>query len=713
MLRILLVALLLAPNAAQALEPADETTQRLAALGRVRGVVKHAHPNIALDPDLDWDAAGAAAIERTLNASNDEQFASITADMLAALRDGTTFVAGDCIESTQPVAPRTAIVTPGGSLYIPPGASVDEAAVDAATHVIFDLRPQPGRCTSANTALLATFAPRLFSGTASTPSQWKVHHLGYRSQNRDDAPFDIYDSSWMLAPSLPIAGAATGVRSATFVVDERSSLPEIAAAMVASGKASLLSVGPYRDLVISSKTVALPGGYHARIGTSALRRLVPARTTVGADASEATVIAVAEAGGNGRRRASGARGVLPPEVIGYRGRLDEPYPAMAYPDAGYRILGAYRYWNAIELFYPYKNLIGDWEPRLAQMIAKFANARSRVEYELAIAEAVTWVPDGHSSTTAAAFADVRGRAAPPFLTMPVEGKVVVTSLTDDSAAAAGIRPGDEVVAMDGRPIQERFDNLRPYISASHESGLAYRLARFAPWGPAGRSAYQFRRPDGSEYSATVERGGFSAAPPPLSAWRILDGNVGYVNLEFLQWEDIDRMMRDLRGTRAIIFDNRGYPLGTFPRLARLFNRTGLSRVAQMRIPEVIAAEAQEGYSEQDLGLGTPSQQYTNPTFMLIDERAISQSEHTGLVFEAIANTTFIGSPTAGANGNITRAVLPGGNYVTFTGMDVRHIDGRQLQRVGLVPHVSVPRTIAALAAGRDEVLEKALELARE
>ncbi|HYK03219.1 MAG TPA: S41 family peptidase [Thermoanaerobaculia bacterium] len=122
---------------------------------------------------------------------------------------------------------------------------------------------------------------------------------------------------------------------------------------------------------------------------------------------------------------------------------------------------------------------------------------------------------------------------------------------------------------------------------------------------------------------------------------------------------------------------------------------------------------QQDYQEQDLGFGNLAQQYTKPTFMLIDERAISQSEHTGLVFEAIANTTFIGSPTAGANGNITRAVLPGSIYLTFTGMDVRHIDGRQLQRVGLVPHVPVPRTIEALAAGRDEVLEKALELARE
>ena len=37
--------------------------------------------------------------------------------------------------------------------------------------------------------------------------------------------------------------------------------------------------------------------------------------------------------------------------------------------------------------------------------------------------------------------------------------------------------------------------------------------------------------------------------------------------------------------------------------------------------------------------------YRGRTVMLIDERAISQSEHTGLFFEAANGTTFIGSPT--------------------------------------------------------------------
>ena len=100
--------------------------------------------------------------------------------------------------------------------------------------------------------------------------------------------------------------------------------------------------------------------------------------------------------------------------------------------------------------------------------------------------------------------------------------------------------------------------------------------------------------------------------------------------------------------------------------------------------------------------------YRGRTLMLIDDRAISQSEHTGLFFEAANGTVFVGSPSRGANGDVTSTTLPGGISVGFTGHDVRHADGRQLQRLGLQPDVPVEPTIAGLRAGRDEVLERAL-----
>jgi C-terminal processing protease CtpA/Prc len=64
------------------------------------------------------------------------------------------------------------------------------------------------------------------------------------------------------------------------------------------------------------------------------------------------------------------------------------------------------------------------------------------------------------------------------------------------------------------------------------------------------------------------------------------------------------------------------------------------------------------------------------------------------------------------DGNVTQMSLPGGYQMTFTGMSVRHADGRPLQRVGIQPAVHVAPTIRGIRSGHDEVLDAALKLAR-
>jgi C-terminal processing protease CtpA/Prc len=88
--------------------------------------------------------------------------------------------------------------------------------------------------------------------------------------------------------------------------------------------------------------------------------------------------------------------------------------------------------------------------------------------------------------------------------------------------------------------------------------------------------------------------------------------------------------------------------------------------------------------------------------MLIDDRTISQAEHTGLFFRIANGTRFVGTPTAGANGDVT----------SFTGRSVRWPNGDALQRRGLQPDVEAAPTIAGIRAGRDEVLERAIATLR-
>jgi C-terminal processing protease CtpA/Prc len=94
--------------------------------------------------------------------------------------------------------------------------------------------------------------------------------------------------------------------------------------------------------------------------------------------------------------------------------------------------------------------------------------------------------------------------------------------------------------------------------------------------------------------------------------------------------------------------------------------------------------------------------------MLMNETTQSQAEYTGQILRAASGAIFVGSPTAGACGDVTRFGLPSGITVSFTGQNWQWPDGKRLQRVGLIPDVYARPTKAGLAAGREEVLEAAL-----
>jgi C-terminal processing protease CtpA/Prc len=190
-------------------------------------------------------------------------------------------------------------------------------------------------------------------------------------------------------------------------------------------------------------------------------------------------------------------------------------------------------------------------------------------------------------------------------------------------------------------------------------------------------------------------------------WRVLDGNIGYVDLTRLTVQQVDAMFITMNGTDAIVFDMRGYPNGTGLSIPSRLNTRHAAVGAIFQRPQLAfeELETQTSYSFAQALPKTDRALYSGRTVMLIDERTLSQAEWTGLRFEAANGTRFIGSNSAGAVGDKTILVLPGDITVTFTGHDVRHVDGRPVQGIGLVPDVRVEPTLAGIRAGRDEVLE--------
>jgi C-terminal processing protease CtpA/Prc len=81
-----------------------------------------------------------------------------------------------------------------------------------------------------------------------------------------------------------------------------------------------------------------------------------------------------------------------------------------------------------------------------------------------------------------------------------------------------------------------------------------------------------------------------------------------------------------------------------------------------------------------------------------------------MALQTAPNVISIGSQTAGADGDVSIITFPG-NYKTYmTGIGVFYPDGRETQRVGIIPDIEVKPTIEGLKLKRDEVLEKAIEI---
>jgi len=103
--------------------------------------------------------------------------------------------------------------------------------------------------------------------------------------------------------------------------------------------------------------------------------------------------------------------------------------------------------------------------------------------------------------------------------------------------------------------------------------------------------------------------------------------------------------------------------------------------------------------------------YKGKVLLLINETTLSQAEYTTMAFRVAPRATVIGSTTAAADGNVSPIVLPGGISTLISGIGIYYPDGRETQRVGILPDMVVRPTIKGIREGRDEVLERAVEVA--
>lgn len=150
---------------------------------------------------------------------------------------------------------------------------------------------------------------------------------------------------------------------------------------------------------------------------------------------------------------------------------ENAYAKMSYPDEGFRLLSLYRYWNIIQYYFPYKNLIDEnWKGVLAEFIPKFINAKNEIEYTLASLEIIGKVHDthagiwGNNETLKKYFGE---RYAQALLTF-AENKAVVSDFYNDSLGKeTGLQKGDVITEINGESVDNIIKNTLKYLPASN------------------------------------------------------------------------------------------------------------------------------------------------------------------------------------------------------------------------------------------------------
>jgi hypothetical protein len=167
----------------------------------------------------------------------------------------------------------------------------------------------------------------------------------------------------------------------------------------------------------------------------------------------------------------------------------------------------------------------------------------------------------------------------------------------------------------------------------------------------------------------------------------------------------------LAKAKGVVFDLRGYPRNVSPVILQHLVRDGNARSAQFLVPRVLLPDRQ-GFEWQDGGWGLPpiAPRLEGRIAFLTGGGSISYAETYMGIVENYRLAEIVGGPTAGTNGNVNPFDLPGGYNLRWTGMKVLKQNGSQHHGVGIQPTVPVERTLQGITEGRDEILEKAIEV---
>jgi C-terminal processing protease CtpA/Prc len=398
---------------------------------------------------------------------------------------------------------------------------------------------------------------------------------------------------------------------------------------------------------------------------------------------------------------------------------ENPYIDISSNDTGYRILTFFRYWNIIQYFYPFKYSIRkDWKNIPDEYIPKFINASDELQYKLAILELINEIHDSHAKIWQrdTILENYYGKYGAAFQVKFIEEQAVVTEFYDkELGERTTLKKGDIISKIDGLSVEEIVKTRLPITPASNKPTQLAEIARYLLFGKTGGSGIEYIR-DNKINKTVIER----YSPDKLNTLpffykkqavsnKFIKNNIGYIYPATFKNEEIIKVMKQFKKTKGIIIDLRCYP-GKFS-ITRLCWQFLPERIKWYKYtyPDIEYPGLFRWSEIKEIGQ-TNSEYYKGKIIIIVNELTFSLSEFYAMAFRLAPRALIIGSTTAAASGWISTISLPGGIKTMISAVGYYYPDGRETQQVGIIPDIEVKPTIKGIKEGRDELLEKAIEI---
>lgn len=405
-----------------------------------------------------------------------------------------------------------------------------------------------------------------------------------------------------------------------------------------------------------------------------------------------------------------------PEVGRVTFANEKSYP-LHPQDMGMKLLGLFRFWNAYAYYSPNVGItVMDWDEVLKASIPRVAAAADQYSYVLAIAQTVAATGDAHASVydSQQRLRRYYGNRYLPCSIKIIDGQAVVDQA---GGAGAALQPGDILLAIDGMTVEERIAEQRPYRPLPQPDKLLLQMGDVL-LGAKGEQAEVRVLRDAQEKTLHMETAEQPYVRRHLKSQWLADGSVGYIDPSALSDGDLEKLMARFQEAKGIIVDLRYDPSVFIPYLMGEFIVPSPTVFAIIGMPNQAMPGAYwkqamivgKGMMKELLSDDRDFAPYSGKIVLLMDEGSVSQSEFTIMALRQSPNAVVVGSPSAGADGDVTVLLLPGNLQVPISGLGVYTPEGGQTQRVGLAPDVYCVPTVEGLRAGQDELISCALDI---